>query len=156
MGNCMTPEQAMDFVQRHGVVLVSARGAAPRLTEAIAGEPIAGSWWSHPQGKRIFSVLNAVTESGQVLVCRLAGGKLTLVHRRLWPALVRIAGRLRPAQLAQVQERHTAGGRHETVEVPFPQWVPQEVLAQGRRADEAAALAVFGQWIETKGSKHGD
>jgi hypothetical protein len=143
----MTPAQALDFVERHGVVLVSARGAAPRLTEAIAGEPIQGSWWSHPRGREIYAVLDSVTGSGQVLVCRLAAGKLTLVHRRLWPALVRLAGRFAPAQLAQVQEQHTPSGRHQASEVPFPQWVPAEVLEQARTADEAAALAAFAPWL---------
>jgi hypothetical protein len=143
----MTAEQALDFVRRHGVVLVSAKGSAPRLTEAIAGEPIAGSWWSHPQGRQIYAVLNAVTDSGEVLACKLVDGKQTLVHRRLWPALVRIAGRFQPQQLAQVQERHTPSGRHEKVEIPFPQWVPPEVLEQGRAVDEAQALSVFSQWL---------
>ena len=35
----------MAFVLRHGVVLVSAKGPAPRLTEAIAREAIRGSCW---------------------------------------------------------------------------------------------------------------
>ena len=46
--------QALDFVREHGVVLVSASGPAPKLTEAIAGEKIKGSWWGHPKGKQIF------------------------------------------------------------------------------------------------------
>ena len=146
MTRCMTAQQALDFVRLHGVVLVSAKGSAPRLTEAIAGEPIAGSWWSHPQGRQIFAVLNAVVDSGEVLACKLVDGKQTLVHRRLWPALVRIADRFQPQQLAQVQERHTPSGRHEKSEIPFPQWVPAEVL-QGHAADESAALAVFSPWL---------
>lgn len=32
-------------------------GGAPRLTEALAGEPVKGSWWAHPQGRRIFAIL---------------------------------------------------------------------------------------------------
>ena len=155
VSDCMTPDEARAFVQQHGVVLVSARGSAPRLVEAIARETIRGSWWSHPQARQIFSVLNAVTDSGDVLVCRMVDGKLTLVHRRLWPALVRVAGRFQAEQLAQVNERHTASGRHETSELPFPQWVPAEVLEQARSGDEAAALAAFGPWLP-EGGKHGD
>lgn len=147
MTRCETPQQALAFVKEQGVVLVSAKGAAPRLTEAIVGEPIGGSWWSHPQGRRIFSVLNAVTGSGDVLVCRLVDGKLTLVHRRLWPALVRLADRFRPEQLARVQERHTPSGRHEKSEIPFPQWVSADVLEQGRISDDNEALAAFAAWL---------
>ena len=32
--------------REHGIVLVSAKGPAPRLTEAIIGKPIKGSWWA--------------------------------------------------------------------------------------------------------------
>ena len=38
----MNAQEALEFVETHGVVLVAARGPVPRLTEAIAGEPIKG------------------------------------------------------------------------------------------------------------------
>lgn len=139
--------QALAFVRKHGVVLASARGNAPRLTEAIAGEPIQGSWWAHPQGRRIFAVLSAVTESKHVLVCRLIDGKITLVHRRLWPALVRLSKRFTPSQLAQVREEHTPSGRHVSRAIAFPRWVPAETVKQAKTIDEQEALAAFGAWL---------
>jgi len=144
----MTAAEALAFVEEQGVVLVSARGPVPRLTEVIAGGPIEGSWWSHPQSKQIFNVLEAVTESDEVLVCRLIEGKITLVHRRLWPALVRLAGRLRPAQAAKVRQEHTASGRHVNKEVPFPTWVPAAVMKKAQRLSEAEALASLGEWTK--------
>jgi len=147
MSKCATPETALAFVREHGVVLVSARGVAPRLTEAIIGEPIKGSWWAHPQGHHIFAILTAVTDSKQVLVCRLLGLKVTLVHRRLWPSLVRLANRFTAAQLAQVREEHTVSGRHVSHEIPFPQWVPAEVSEQAALLSEQDALAAFGAWV---------
>ena len=57
MSKCATSEEALAFVREHGVVLVSAKGTVPRLTEAIIGEPIKGSWWAHPQSHHIFTVL---------------------------------------------------------------------------------------------------
>jgi len=136
--------QALAFVRKHGLVLASANGSAPRLTEAIVGEPIQGSWWAHPEGRRIFSILTAVSESRDVLVCRLLDGKITLVHRRLWPALVRLSKRFTPAQLAQVREEHTPSGRHVSREIAFPRWVPVEVAKQAKSIDEQEALAAFG------------
>jgi hypothetical protein len=147
MSKCTTAEEALHYIREHGVVLVSAKGAAPRLTEAIIGETIKGSWWAHPQSHCIFAILQAVTGSEQVLVCRLIDGKLTLVHRRLWPSLVRLAHRFMPDQLAQVREQHTSSGRHESRELPFPQWVPPDVLEQARTSGENEALAVFGAWL---------
>src|SRR5258708_33917364 len=98
----MTIDQARSFVQKHGVVLASGKGPVPRLTEAIAGEPIAGSWWSHPKAHGIFAVLQAVVEPGDVLVCRLAEAKGTLDHARLWPAPVPTSARVPKKRLAQL------------------------------------------------------
>ncbi|HZR35551.1 MAG TPA: hypothetical protein VFA75_09265 [Nevskia sp.] len=143
----MTPQAALAFVEKHGVVLVSGRGAAPRLSEAVAGEPIRGSWWAHPESRQIFRVLQALHDSPDVVVCRLVDGKLSLVHRRLWPALVRLAPRLPPGRLARVRQVHTADGHHENQETAFPQWVPPAVLRQARELSEAQAAAALGPWL---------
>jgi len=142
-----TFKQALAFVEEHGVVLASATGPAPRLTEAIVGEPVKGSWWAHSQSRLIFAILTQVTDSKQVLVCRLIDGKITLVHRRLWPALVRLAGRFGREQIARVDEEHTASGRHVAHTVPFPDWVPPDVLQQARSMSETEALRALGAWL---------
>ena len=139
----MTPEQALTFIRQHGIVLEAAHGKVPCLVEAVAGETMHGNWWSHPRSKEIFSITRAVRASSQVLVCRLVAGKITLVHRRLWPALTRSAGHFRPEQLARLAEEHTASGRHVVTSEPFPNWVPAEVLAQARLLAESAALAAL-------------
>lgn len=143
----LTAEQALAFVQKHGVVLASAKGPAPRLVEAIVGEPIRGSWWAHARSRQIYGILQAVTDSDEVLVCRLLDGKITLVHRRLWPPLVRLAERFAPEQLAAVRDEHTSSGRHMRSEVAFPQWVPAEVAADAKKINERKALAAFGAWL---------
>ena len=142
----MTAEEALAFVREHGVVLASAKGAVPRLTEVIVGESIKGSWWGHPKSDQIFAILQAVTDSEDILVCRLVDGKVTLVHRRLWPALVRAARRFSPTRIAQVREVHTASGRHVSREVPFPKWVPTEVNEQAMDISELDALNALGSW----------
>lgn len=148
----MNADEALAFVRTHGVVLVAGKGPVPRLVEAIAGEPIAGSWWAHPQGKRIFATLQPIVDSSEVLVCRLVDGKITLVHRRVWPALVRLAARFPRERLAQVHEEHTASGRHETTTVPFPQWVPDAVKAEAMAMGEDEALATLGAWAKEPGT----
>ena len=142
----MTAEQALALIEKHGVVLVSAKGPVPRLTEMIAGEPIKGSWWSHSKSHQIFAILEAVTASEDILVCRLVDGKVTLVHRRLWPALVRVAKRFAPNRIAQVNQEHTAAGHHVNREIPFPKWVPTEVKVRAKEISEPEALAALGPW----------
>ena len=142
----MTAAEALAFVKQRGVVLVSAKGPVPTLTEAIAGEPIKGSWWGHPKSHQIWAILESVTESKDVLVCRLVKGKITLVHRRLWPALVRVAARFPPDRTSKVKQEHTSGGRHVNVEVPFPDWVPADVVEQAKSLSEKKAIAALGKW----------
>jgi hypothetical protein len=144
----MTIRQALTFIRRHGAVLEAAHGPVPSLAEAIAGEPVRGSWWSHPKSQEIFAVTRAIRDSDDVLVCRLIKGKVTFVHRRLWPALVRAASHLPPDRLSQVREVHTSSGHHATKVVPFPKWVPSSVRAAARRLSDESAIAELGALIE--------
>ena len=141
----MTPKQALAFVKTNGVVLESGRGAAASLAEAVAGEPIRGSWWAHPKGHDIFLCSRAVRQSPDVLVCRLVGGKVTYVHRRLWSALIRLAEEFKPAHLAAIQEVHTPSGKHKTNTTPFPLWVPPKIMQAAKQltGEEAARLLQF-------------
>jgi hypothetical protein len=62
------------------------------LIDAVAGEPVRGSWWGHPKGHAIFRALEALRDDRDVFLCKLLDGKQTYVHRRLWPALLRVQG----------------------------------------------------------------
>jgi hypothetical protein len=142
----MTANEAISFIKEHGVVLASAKGPVPRLAEAIVNEPIRGSWWAHPKSHHVFAIFQAVADSKDVLVCRLLNGKVTFVHRRLWPALVRVAERFPAAQISQVHEEHTTSGRHVTREVPYPDWVPRAVVKCAKGMSEKQALDSLGSW----------
>ena len=126
-------------MKKHGVVLQAARGPVPSLAEEIAGGPIRGSWWGHAKAQQIYEVAEAVSESSEVLVCKLVDGKVTYVHRRLWPAFVKLAARFRKAQLAKIWNEHTAGGAHQTRSTPFPGWVPGDVTREAARLSLARA-----------------
>ena len=138
----MSPKQVLAFVRRHGVVLQAARGPVPSLAEAVAGEPIRGSWWAHPKAHEIFRAAEAACESPDVLVCTLVAGKVTYVHRRLWPALVKLAPSLPRARLAKAWEEHTPSGAHRARRLAFPRWVTAVVARQARAlpVDEARRL----------------
>lgn len=142
----VSAQDALEFVRREGIVLQAARGRVPSLAEFVAGERIRGSWWGHPKGHEIFRAAGHVIDSGEVLVCRLVDAKVTYVHRRLWPALVRLAARFPPGGLAQVAEEHTPSGRHRKRVTPFPRWVPPEVDAEARRLSEGEALRQLAPW----------
>ncbi len=123
-----------------GMLLESARGPIPNVAALVAGEPIKGSWWGHPAGHEIFRVINELADSPDVVRLRLVNGKITLVHRRVWPALVRISDHVPPERLASIEEEHTATGAHRKIETPFPDWVPDDVL---RAADTLSEDQAF-------------
>lgn len=138
----MNAIQALAFVERHGIVLESARHATlPSIAQAIAGKPVRGSWWGHPQGREIFAATRALRGSPHVLTCRIVDGRISFVHERLWPALARLAERFAPARIARLQEVHTTRGRHRVDEVAFPLWLPVHAAAEAGQLEVAEAEA---------------
>jgi hypothetical protein len=142
----VSPKEALAFVERHGIVLQAARGPVPSLAEAVAGGPIRGSWWGHPRGHEIFRAAEAITDSPDVLVCKLVHGKVTYVHRRVWAPLVKLASRFRKSQLAKIWEEHTPSGAHRSRRLAFPGWVPADVRKQAARLSLAEAEALLSPW----------
>jgi hypothetical protein len=144
----MTPRKAITFIRRHGVVLEAAKGLEPSLAATMAGEPITGSWWGHPMGHEIYELTQRVHDSSAVLVCTLAKGRITYVHRRLWPAFVRLAKRFPSGALDKVQEIHTATGRHQREDIEFPDWVPAPTVAAARSLPEKEAISQIDVWLQ--------
>jgi hypothetical protein len=142
----MYPIQAIRFIKKHGIILESARGSVPNLAETVAGERIRGNWWTHPQGKAIFRLTRAVRDSNDILVCRLMQGRITYVHRRLWPAFVRLARQLGHERLGRIREVHSVHGKHELHIVAYPRWVPAEERLLARKMNETEASVQLGEW----------
>ena len=132
-------------------MLQAARGPVPSLAEAVAGGPIRGSWWGHPRSHAIFAAAEAASEHPDVLVCKLVNGHVTYVHRRLWPALVRLAGRFGAARLARVWNEHTPSGAHRARRQAFPRWVPADVARAARALSVVEAERILGPRLEPGG-----
>lgn len=64
----------------------------------VAGEPIRGSWWSHEKGCTIFAVCESLSEHPDLLIAPLVSGKLTWIHKSLWPAVIAVATERAPWQ----------------------------------------------------------
>jgi hypothetical protein len=84
-----TPEVLSDL-SRFGLLLKQDK-CLPSVVTILLGEPLATSWWSHPEGRRIFRVLREIGDHPDVLLTKLLRGKDTLVHRSLWPAFLAVA-----------------------------------------------------------------
>jgi hypothetical protein len=120
----------------------------PSVAEAIAGEPIIGSWWSHPDAPAIFDALSAIDDSDDIRCFKLVDRKITFVHRRLWPALACLAraGVLEAERVASLQQEHMPTGEHRNFTTPFPDWVPDDIDAAARALSVDEAHAQLGAW----------
>jgi hypothetical protein len=137
----MNAKQALVWVEECGIAMESARARVPSLAQVVVGEPLKGSWWAHPKGNEILRLSRSIRGCPDILVCRLVDGKITYVHRRLWPALVSLAHRFSKQRLAAVTEVHTPMGKHKLLVTPFPKWVPPEILRDAQKLTEKEAAS---------------
>ena len=86
----MTFEEVLSQLERTGLLLLS-DSAIPSLVQLVVGQPVRGSWWGHPQGHAIYALSARLGDHEDVLIVKLVGGKVTFVHRKLWPALLAVA-----------------------------------------------------------------
>jgi hypothetical protein len=80
------------WLEERGLALASGQSALPSAAEAIAGGPIAGSWWGHAEGPRIYRLLGELeAQSSGLIELSLVEGKRTLLSSRLTPLLEVVA-----------------------------------------------------------------
>ncbi len=79
------PRVSAEF-ERVGFILES-DSKLPSFVGLITGAPMQGSWWGHPEGRAIWRFLNDFVARRDVLATKLVSGKVTFVHRKLWPDL---------------------------------------------------------------------
>lgn len=133
-------------LESSGLLLLS-DAKLPSLVGLIAGEPVRGSWWAHPKGHAIFRVATILADHPDVLVTKLVSGKVTFVHRKLWPALLAVATSREPWQTRGL----SSAGRALLARVT------KEGLLQttGKAARELQArLLVHSQEIHTESGAH--
>ncbi len=100
-------------------------------------------------------MLSALEDDPAVLSCRLLDGRVTLVHRRIWPALVRLAeaGVFPAGALDASSDTRTPRGQHEKQTTPFPAWVPADVRAEAERLSEHDARVLLAACGVTAGDR---
>jgi len=89
---------ALTQLRKHGLLLLS-DSKLVSVTTLVVGKPIRGSWWGHPKAHDIFRVVCRIADHSDVAVTKLISGKVTFVHRKLWPALLAIGMSREPWQM---------------------------------------------------------
>ena len=90
-------------LEESGLLLVQDK-SLPNVVRLITGETLKGSWWSHAKAQQIFQVLSELADHRDVLFAKLVGGKVTLIHRRLWRAFLSVAISREPWQIASLSD----------------------------------------------------
>ena len=86
----MNFQRVMRKFEDIGVLLLSDR-SLPSVVGLVGGPDVKGSWWGHEKGHEIFRDLERLEAHTDALVTRLVSGKVTYLHRRLWPDFLSVA-----------------------------------------------------------------
>lgn len=87
MRQVRTIEAAREWLEKVGYAPMAANVEGHvSLVEAITGERLKKSWWGHKDGKLIFAIASQLED--EALGLKLLEGKMTLVHRSLWPEVL--------------------------------------------------------------------
>lgn len=74
-------------LERHGLLLLHDL-KLPSITALVIGAPLSGSWWAHARGNEIYHLVAQLERGAGELSLKLVNGKVTFVHRRLWPLIL--------------------------------------------------------------------
>jgi hypothetical protein len=130
-----------------GGLLLLQDKAFPNVVTIVTGESLHVSWWAHPLGHVVFRCANEIAAHPDVLVSKLLDGKVTFVHRRLWPALLAIAIAREPWQ--------TTGLSREGQALLDQVESAESIVASGPASKEIEGrLLVLGDQIHTESGRH--
>ncbi len=138
-----------DAVEANGLLLVHDQ-RLPSATALIAGEPVMGSWWSHPEANTIYNALGALED--RYVTVKLVAGKQTLLAPRLWPDLIAIGSARQRWQLDGLSEDDLAlldqiASATHPVLLHHP-----DLRAAGKRLERR--LLVVGDEVHTDAGRH--
>jgi hypothetical protein len=143
-------DRALRLLEQDGLLLLHDR-TLPSLSGLVAKTPVSGSWWGHRDGNAIYAVATAFEEHADVLACKLVDGKVTFVHRRLWPALIAVGRARAPWQMQALSP--SARALLERVERDGRVRPSGRDESRDARSLEAALL-VLGQSVHTDAGHH--
>jgi len=87
------------WVRASGLLLLQDAKLPSALAVVRGGVSEGGSWWSLPEADAIYAALERAADHADVLVAKLVAGKVTLIHRALWPAVLAVATAREPWQV---------------------------------------------------------
>ena len=152
-------KQIMEELQHSGLLLES-DAALPSVASLVAHELIRGSWWGHPRGHDIFQATEQLAARPDVITCKLISGKVTYVHRSLWPALFAVANSREAWQLNRISpSARSLLSKVMREEIVRTDRLPEFRSAKSKAPGEAARelekrLLVYSEEMHTESGAH--
>jgi hypothetical protein len=103
----MKLEDLFDRLQEFDLLLET-DSKFPSVTGLTVGGTGGRSWWAHPQAKQMYGLSCALRDHPDVLMVKLIAGKVTFIHRPLWPAIVAIGISQEPWQMDELSKEAKA------------------------------------------------
>lgn len=151
--------EALEELNKNGLLLES-DSKLPSVSRIVAGESIKGSWWGHSRSHEIYAVSKLLSDRPDVVITKLVSGKLTYLHRRLWPPLFAVAVAREPWQLDGLSNTSrflldlvSSKGQVRTDEVELPGSVNTSMLRNGVR-DLEKKILVHSEDVHTETGAH--
>lgn len=143
-----TLDEAIALLKADRLLMLAPHPPLRSLVEEIGGPGITGNWWGHAAGGLIFKLSSDLADHPDTLVVKLVAGKVTYVHRSLWPALLRVA--VDPSRRAERLVRSTPDARalYERVAV--------EGCVRAEKSDKVARLELEKSLLVLSQSEHTD
>jgi len=85
-----TRAHTLKWAKAMGLVMLGPTPNLPSLVTHIAPGLRGARWWSHPQANEIYNTYRQIIEDRDIAVAKLVDGKITLLHRKLWPAIIKL------------------------------------------------------------------
>ena len=152
-------QQITEELQNSGLLLES-DAVLPSVAGFVAHERIRGSWWGHPRGHDIFQANEQLAAHPDVIACKLISGKVTYVHRSLWPTLFVVANSREAWQLSRISPSARSllskVTREKIVRTDrLPEFRSAKSKASGKAARELEKrLLVYSEEIHTETGAH--
>ncbi|HYL74824.1 MAG TPA: hypothetical protein VEU96_11505 [Bryobacteraceae bacterium] len=103
----MTIEDLLDRLREFDL-LADTDPKFPSITTLVVGDSVRGSWWTHPAAREVFRLSCALRDHPDVLMVKLISGKVTAIHRPLWPAILAIGTAREPWQMDKLSKEAKA------------------------------------------------
>lgn len=81
-------------------LLLSSDSKFPSVSDLVIGPGVNGPWWSHPNAHEMYRLVCELSSHPDVLTAKLISGKVTLIHRSMWPAVFAIGTAREPWQMS--------------------------------------------------------